>query len=250
MPPDNSSKPIPIPFLTKLAHGCSPFIATFLIVHLTSPTLATFGGSPLSTKSMLLGREFYQTSWGEPYLVLGPIFLHAAAGITKRLISSSSKTRARSVTSLLASTGYAVAAFLLPIHYLSHRAYPTVPDLPIDAIGPAELDYEFVKYGLHHWPVRSWVLYGGLVSCVILHALSGVNVIWRTWFNGDNAKNRDKKVEIRVKRTRGKQVVAFTGVTAPVLLGIYALSREPMMAFVSTGRRFEAVFQKLWIYRL
>ena len=40
-------------YLTKVAHGSAPFIATFLLIHLTAPTMANVGGSDLSSQVMV-----------------------------------------------------------------------------------------------------------------------------------------------------------------------------------------------------
>ena len=40
-------------YLTKLSHGSTPFITTFLLIHLTAPALANLGGSSLSSQTMV-----------------------------------------------------------------------------------------------------------------------------------------------------------------------------------------------------
>lgn len=39
--------------LTKLSHGSTPFITTFILIHLTAPAMATIGGSGLSSQTMV-----------------------------------------------------------------------------------------------------------------------------------------------------------------------------------------------------
>ena len=231
------------------------------MVHLASPIAAGIGGSSASSRVMvgetnnrvrlalvtyatvkLLGREYYQTALGEPFLIIAPIALHVGAGVAKRLLSGSPGRQPRPLTRILTLTGYTLGVFFLPIHYITHRIYPTVKDYPIDAIGPAELDYEFVKYGLQRWPARSWALYAGLVGCVVLHGVAGLKIIWQTWTGNTGATRR--------KARRANTVAAASGIVAPVVLGIFALSREPLMTFPSTVARFEAVFQRSWIYRI
>ena len=246
-------------YLTKLAHGCSPFIAAFLVIHLAAPIAAGVGGSSASSRVMvgeiairmalvtyatmkLLGREYYQTALGEPLLIIAPIALHVGAGVAKRLLSGSPGRQPRPLTRILTWTGYTLGVLFLPIHYITHRVYPTVKDYPIDAIGPAELDYEFVKYGLQRWPAISWALYAGLVGCVVLHGVAGLEIIWQTWVGNTGGTKR--------KAGSVNKVAAASGIVAPVVLGIFALSREPLMTFPSTVARFEAVFQRSWIYRI
>ncbi|SJL04965.1 uncharacterized protein ARMOST_08336 [Armillaria ostoyae] len=231
-----------IPYLTKIAHGSSPFITTFLLIHLTPPALANLGGSSLSSQSMLLGREYYQTSFGEKYLVLAPIAIHALSAFLKRVLSGP-KNPPRPPSSLLTTTGYATMWLLLPVHFLVHRRLPTTPAPPILEVGPSELDYEFVKVGLQTWPWRSALLYGGLVICVSLHMADGMGIMWnaylaQTW----------GRVKQSVRKYRRAGLVA--GVALPVLSGLVVVAREPVLSFASTVKRFEAVFLMSWIYRV
>ena len=192
----------------------------------------------------LLGREYYQTAFGENYLLFGPIAIHSFAGITKRLLSpNKSPASPRPLSSLLTITGYATFLFFLPIHYTTHRLLPASPDAPISSLGPAELDFEFVKLGLQRWPWTNWFLYVGLVGSVALHMADGLNIINNTWFR---TWTRGKAgVFAGRKRTRA---LALGGLVLPVLTGLYVISREPPMVFSSIARRFEAVFLESGIY--
>jgi len=215
-------------YLTIASHGSSAFITTFLLIHLSAPVLANLGGASMSSKVMLLGREYYQTSFGEKFLLLTPLILHAWSGIGKRLLSSPPTKSPRPLSSLLTLTGYGALVFL-PIHFFTHRLYPTDSSM---------LDFEFVKLGLHKWPWRSCFLYGGLVGSVFLHAAEGINIIGRTWVGGVWKTN---------KRTR--RITAAIA-AAPVFTGLYFIFREPLMAFPSLARKFEAAFTRSFIYRL
>jgi hypothetical protein len=209
--------------------------------------------------AQLLGREYYQTSFGEKYLVLAPLAVHSLSGVAKRLLSSkhtSSKRKthrpARPLSSLLSWTGYTTALFFLPIHFITHRLNPTSPDPPISDVGPAELDYEFVKLGLQRFPVTSWLLYTGLVFSVALHMADGATIIWNTWFRNNTATdawNGDQGGG--VKRPRHRQLITIIGGSMiSVLAGLYVISKEPPMIFSSIAKRFEAVFTKSLVYRI
>ncbi|KIM87382.1 hypothetical protein PILCRDRAFT_63587 [Piloderma croceum F 1598] len=217
-------------YLTAVSHGSSPFITTFLLIHLSAPVLANLGGSSLSSQVMLLGREYYQTSFGENYLLLTPLILHASSGIAKRLLSSHPTTSPRPVSSILSITAYGTLIFL-PIHFAIHRLYP--PD-------PSMLDYEFVKLGLHTWPVRSWLLYGGLVGCVLLHAAEGINIIGSTWAG---------RVWARWKSRRSWRLAVTVG-AVPILTGLLFIFQEPIVTLPSLARQFEEAFKRSFIYRL
>ncbi|KAI0046914.1 hypothetical protein FA95DRAFT_1541856 [Auriscalpium vulgare] len=227
-----------VTILTNLAQGSAPFISTFLLIHLSAPVMANLGGSSLSSQVMLLGREYYQTSFGERYLLYAPLLIHTGAATLKRLISPRPLRRK---TSPLAVTGYTAMLLLLPIHLATHRLYPTIPAPPISALGPSELDYEFVKAGLHAWPVRSALLYGTLVLGVALHTADGLHIIYTTWLPG--AKDALFGLSRRTRR-------AVAGaLSVPVLTGLVVLAREPLLAFASMAERYGAVFAQSFVYR-
>ena len=137
-------------YLTKLAHGSAPFLSTFLMIHLSAPALANLGGSSLASQVMvcpppstnhqhvhiksrplqILGREYYKTSFGHHYLVVLPMLVHAASGITKRLCAPRT---ARKLSSGFVVAGYTSLFVFLPVHYLVHRVYPSNPAPPIFA---------------------------------------------------------------------------------------------------------------------
>jgi len=176
-------------------------------------------------------------------LVLTPITIHSISAITKRLLSPKTKPPRR-LSNLLTITGYAIALFFLPIHYITHRAHPTTESAPIFAVGPSELDYEFVKTGLHVWPWRSWFLYTGLIVSTSLHMADGMTIIWNTWlqdiiFGAWKRSSRNRRLGL-----------AFTGIALPVLAGLYTLSCEPLFAFASTVNRYKASFISSFIYRI
>ncbi|KAF8207077.1 hypothetical protein K438DRAFT_1576466 [Mycena galopus ATCC 62051] len=230
-----------LPVLTKLIHGSAPFISTFLLIHLTAPMLANMGGSSLASSVLLLGREYYQTEFGEKYLLLGPIAVHSLSGIVKRVLSPA-KTPPRPWRSLLSLTGYANIIFFLP-HFMSHRVHPMNAAAPIHALSPSELDFEFVKYGLATWPWRSWILYGGLIASIVLHVVDGERLLFNTYF-GETLG--------RIKAAARKRLLAIgLGLVAlPVLTGAFIMSREPLMILSSTAERFHASFTKSPFYRI
>ncbi|KAL4246149.1 hypothetical protein ABKN59_009336 [Abortiporus biennis] len=248
-PPD--SQPVSLrqkitPVLTKLAHGSAPFLTTFVLIHLTAPALANLGGTSLSSQVMLLGREYYQTSFGEKYLLLLPFAIHTSTSIAKRLITPKRSTR--SLRSLLSITGYVALLVFVPIHYLTHRVYPTDPSPPIYSIGPSELDYEFAKVAVETWPWRSWLLYGGLTLGVAWHMAEGANIIYTTWFKGKGGLGAGT-VKIGKLQVR-QRVIGATLAFIPALTGLWMISTEPIMAFSSTILRFQEVLKKSFIFRL
>ncbi|KAG7086470.1 hypothetical protein E1B28_002421 [Marasmius oreades] len=222
--------------LTNLNHGSAPFISTFLLIHLTAPALANVGGSEMASQVMILGREYYQTSFGEKYLLLGPIIVHSLSGITRRLLAPGKPI------SLVHLAAYPLL-LLAPIHFLTHRAIPALPSEPISSLSPSELDYQFVVHHLHKYPVVSWTLYGALILTTIVHAVEGAVVVWNTWTPKMRVNQQGKTRSVRLAAA----LMAFGG---PVLSGVYVLSRELPFLLKGMAERFDAVLRSVPIYRL
>lgn len=192
---------------------------------------------PDPRKPQILGREYYQTSFGEKYLVLLPLLVHPISSVLKRVLAP---RPARRLTHALSVSGYAAAA-LGALHFLTHRVYPSNAAAPVLALSPAELDYEYVKYALEAWPWRAWLGYIALTAAVAGHAAQGMKVIWNTWLRGSLGAWKGG-----VGRTVGMVVSAVV----PVASGLWVISSEPLMVFSSTAERFHAAFVESFVYRL
>jgi hypothetical protein len=173
-----------------------------------------------------------------------PLGLHSLSGIGKRLLPlyPPAQPPPRPLRSVLSVTAYASLLFFLPVHFTAHRVYPSDPSPPIFAVGPSELDWEYVKFALSTWPIRSWALYAGLVSCVALHAVEGAHIIW-------NAQVTRRALKLTTTKAK-RYIIAITAITLPVLSGVFFASREPLMTLSSTALRFEAAFKQSFFYRL
>ncbi|KJA21124.1 hypothetical protein HYPSUDRAFT_141230 [Hypholoma sublateritium FD-334 SS-4] len=242
-----------LPALTVTAHITAPFIGAFLVVHLTAPALATVGGASLASQTMILGREYYQTALSEPLLLLAPLSLHALAAGLKRVLtffSPKSRPTVRPLTHPLTLSAIFLL-FLLPTHYLTHRLYPTIAASPILAVGPAELDFAFVQAGLAAWPVRSALMYAGLVCAGAVHAAEGLSLLRRRYLPAAKAEGQVGAPSKRVITPRVQRTVLALGLGAlPVLAGVYALAREHTFVFADLASRYHAVFTQSWVYRL
>ncbi|KAI0628783.1 hypothetical protein C8Q77DRAFT_1067486 [Trametes polyzona] len=224
------------PVLTRIVHGSAPFITTFVFIHLTAPVMANLGGTSLASQIMLLGREYYQTSFGEKYLVVAPLFIHPLSALLKRVLAPKP---ARRLTSILSVTGY-TAAVVLALHYFTHRIAPADPAPPIYAVGPSELDYEYVKFGLHEWPWRSWLGYLGFTACVAWHASEGMTIIWNTYLRPTLGSLPGTK--------KSRAIGALVGGVLPVATGMFFMWTEPLMVFASHADRYRAAFLKSPFY--
>jgi len=234
--------------LQTLQYTSSPFLSTFVLIHLTAPVLGNVFGSNGAGKAMILGREYYQTSFGESLLLFAPLGIHVIAGITRRVHkfylrkqaadkyrSSPDQSIRRkwyipSKPTLLQVSAYGTL-LLLPIHILTNRVHPSLPDAPIHSISPGELDYEFVKYGFQNWPWRSWMLYSLLVACVSVHAAEGFQMVSKRLIN---PKGRGL-----TKWTRRGIAAAVSILT---LNGLRVILKEPLSAFTSQISRYHAAY--------
>ncbi|EIW85589.1 hypothetical protein CONPUDRAFT_118516 [Coniophora puteana RWD-64-598 SS2] len=220
--------------LTKLAHGSAPFLSVFLLVHLSAPISANVGGSHAASNMMLLGREYYQTELGEKALWVAPLAIHVLSASVKRLIAP---TRLRPLRSALTVSAWSALIFY-PVHVALHRLIPEDVTMPIGAVGPSELDWEFVKTGLARFPIQNWALYAGLIASIATHWMEGVNILRATYMRGMQGLG-----------PRGRKVAA-AAVALPVLTGLWFVSKEPLLAFGSLMERYEAVFLKVPLFQV
>lgn len=220
------------PRLTLVALRCRPKPWSVFSSHNSSSNAYLLC---LSIHNQLLGREYYQTTFGERYLLFGPLFIHSSSAVINRLFSP---RVSRPLTSAISVTGYATMFCILPVHFITHRLAPADPAPPISSLSPSELDYEYVKAALSGWPRRSIVLYSVLVLGVALHAADGIGIIWSTWVP-----------DLRLPGRRARRVLAGIAVV-PVLTGLVVLAGEPLYAFVSMAARYRAALTQSIVYRL
>ena len=210
------------------------------MVRLSNPVVIPTGANhSLSDRSrhaphfQMLGREYYQTVFGERYLVFGPLLVHTTSALLKRIFSTPRPPRP--LSSALSVTGYAAALLLLPIHVITHRLAP-LSCIP----SPSELDHEYVKTAMHGWPVRSTVLYTALVLGVVLHAADGLEMIWTTWV---------PKGVMNLPGRRARRALAGAAML-PVLTGLAVIAFEPLYAFSFTVARYRASLAHSFVYRI
>lgn len=73
-----------------------------------------------------------------------------------------------------------------------------------------------------------------------LHLADGMAVIWNTYLK--------RKLASSSRKTR--LAVSLGVIALPVMMGIYALSQEPMMIFASTMERYKASFMSSTVYQI
>ena len=167
-----------------------------------------------------------------------PLGLHVFASLSKRLCSPNPFQRPRSLLSVAAYS----SLILIPIHVLVNRLYPTLDLLPIDSLGPSELDYELVKFGLQQWPIRSTLFYALLSGLTSLHIVEGAGIVIKRW--GYPMYQLWNKRNVHLRRLLG-----LTGAIA-ALSGVLVLASEPIISLHSTLHRFRAVYEHSLLYRL
>lgn len=228
---------------------------------------------------------FYQNSISEP-LVWASLLTHAVSGIGKRLIQrfwriessqsssnlevnlnessqrslkddvearkeiTSQKIRKGSnpTFSLHTVTGYLLIPFLTN-HVFLNRIIPSRDTHPINNLSPSELDYSYVSYAFRTFPIKSSILYLGLIAPAVYHSVFGIQKLfnfkspsWITNIRGkkDEVKDVEKSNSLSEKmkdlpsplkdleRKRNQRNCLFlTGfLQALLLVGIVRICRE------------------------
>ncbi|EJD46193.1 hypothetical protein AURDEDRAFT_113824 [Auricularia subglabra TFB-10046 SS5] len=178
---------------------------------------------------MLLGREYYQAATTEPLLVFGPLALHVSASLLKRVLLLRPPP-----INLLTLTAYPTLVLLSPHIFLHRLAFSVDPSLELSS---ADVDYELPKFALQKWPVRSMILYGGLVVAALFHAGEGFALLSARYGGGPTKA---------FGRTRRRLVAG--GVAVGVLAGVLALWREPAWLFGAREAAYDALFAKSPFY--
>ncbi|KAF8188329.1 hypothetical protein BJ912DRAFT_1059458 [Pholiota molesta] len=149
-------------------------------------------------------------------------------------------------------------AALAPTHIFTHRLAPALPEPPILAVGPAELDFALVQTGLRLWPWRSALMYAALVGAGAVHAAEGVALLRKIYWAPAKRQPNEKAPllgdrtppESRWLKPWTKRVVlALALVALPVLAGVYTLAREPTFIFKDLAERYRAAFLQSAVYR-
>ena len=215
--------------------------------------------SLISLISKLLGREYYQGRYTEPLLVLAPLGIHITSSVARRILLSIEPSRltttplqSKSIlakiwqklrsTRLVTLSAYPALLFLA-VHVEAHRLRPSLPEPPISALSPSELDYEFVKYGLQTYPLWAWVTYGGLVFAVLYHASEGAVIVLRAWAAKARTKGESRLASSwGLSTMRRRRVVAVAGIS--ILTGLLVLWLEPLEAGTRMVTRYAAVYKQ------
>lgn len=86
-------------------------------------------------------------------------------------------------------------------------------------------------------------MYAGLVGSVSLHAAEGAFLVWNTWLKG--LVGRSSSPSRGVLRN-----LAIGGVVVPVLLGIYAIAKEPRMIMSFLETRYKAAYMQSSVFQI
>lgn len=166
--------------------------------------------------------------------------MHVSASLLKRVLSPSPP---RPLYSLLTISA-AGAMLLLPQHVLTHRFDPMDSSPPIFSLGSAQLDFSFVQRALQNWPIRSALLYAGLVAATAVHALEGSALLWDLYFPKQAAQGDRKARRLRRRILAGVLLAAASS-------SLYVLWSEPLVIpLPSLLNRMDAVLQKSILYRI
>ncbi|CEL52270.1 hypothetical protein RSOLAG1IB_00810 [Rhizoctonia solani AG-1 IB] len=252
--------------LTYAQHLPTPFIATFMFIHLSAPALASVGGTDAANQVMLLGREYYHGVPQENLLVFLPITVHVGASLVKRVIKFgrqlifklkakggqnepvNSDSNSLSTSDVLMWTGYPLL-LVLSSHIATHRLIPSSPTPPISSISPSELDYTFVHFGLKNWPLRSWAMYAMLVGAGITHIIYGMPLVWHQTTLKLLKKVRLLRSESRIGTSwRISPKVGLLGIGI-VMLGVLRISRDDLFISRLAETRMASAYRMSVLYR-
>jgi hypothetical protein len=202
--------------LTTIQHTSAVVFGSFLLVHLAAPAVAVVAPQgeslELATKTMILGRVYYQNLLTEPIIVYGAISVHVASSLLKKALQTQNLYKARKreaspvdgytisdpndettattpkAKSILPPITLQTVTGLLMIPALSIHAYlnriaPASSSAPIKELSPSELDYTYVTYGFltqsKAWRYITWALYAVLLGAGAAHVVNGTDKIAR-----------------------------------------------------------------------
>ncbi|KAL7007348.1 hypothetical protein EMMF5_003187 [Cystobasidiomycetes sp. EMM_F5] len=211
---------------TKLQSASALTFTAFLTLHLAAPLSAAVGLD--ASETMILTREYYQTSAIEPVLVWGSIIVHIVSGSIRRAILLGPPKSLRHL-SWHSITGFLLMP-LVAYHAWSHRLLPRKM-----AISPSLLSYQYVSYSLYKHPVTSWLGYTALTAAAIYHTAAGLRSI----------------VAARPKASRMPQHKAlqsgYAALAAGVGVGLVNLARSGSDVPLWLGKRYDQILEKLYV---
>jgi hypothetical protein len=199
--------------LTTVQHTSALVFGSFLFVHLAAPAVAVVAprgeSLDLATKTMVLGRVYYQNVLTEPLVVYASLSIHVLSSLVKRLVRMEHSRRRKASADPLEGEGYVIgddtdsagsktkikrsstislqtitALILLPavsIHVYLNRIVPSYSSAPIHSLSPSEMDYSFVTHGFlttsEAWRYITWALYTSVLGAGAAHVVNGVDRI-------------------------------------------------------------------------
>ena len=154
-----------------------------------------------------------------------PAAIHLASGMAKHLLEG-----LHHPPNLLSMTAFPILIFL-PLHYATHRLYPSISEPPILSLGPRELDYEYVKHGLDKWPIHNVIIYVGLTCAVVAHGVEGTALMLRVWVTSSGKRRWD-----------WKKFGIWMAISGSVVVGLCTIWNEPALAPRQLSKRIDAAW--------
>ncbi|UZJ56667.1 hypothetical protein CBS101457_005987 [Exobasidium rhododendri] len=223
--------------LTTLQHTSALVFGSFLIVHLAAPAVAVVAPRgetiELATKTMVLGRVYYQNVLTEPLVVYASISIHLLSSLAKRGLQLQRKRRTDRTTDPSSVEGYIIDSrsdkqiqpgvkspfgnsihtitglILLPavaIHSYLNRIVPSSSSAPINSLSPSEIDYSYVTHGFltnsKAWRYVTWSLYASLLAAGAVHVVAGLDRIAKRTRARRAMKETKKQVSLPLNSKR------------------------------------------------
>lgn len=200
-----------------------------MVVHLAAPVSAIWGGEGSASGTMIIGRELYQSGFGEKALIATAL-LHLSASASKRLLMM--KRSHWKWPPFSSFSWHSIAGFiltpLLAIHSYKHRWYPSQL-----GISPAFIDYGYVVHGLHVQPAMSVLGYGSILLAGAYHWIAGLRKITSGGPFNSTSSSMLQCLHARSRAGKKRALLhelafqgAFAAVLASVGLGMARLALE------------------------
>ncbi|MBO6557230.1 MAG: hypothetical protein JJ934_15015 [Pseudomonadales bacterium] len=154
--------------LRKTQAIAGAFFSVFVLLHLSNIALAPLGVETFNNYQRLL-RQFYQNPIIELFIVIGPILVHAAAGVWLFILRRKQSTRQRPLLSRLHSWA---GCFLLTFIF-GHIAAVRGPSF-IMGVFP---EFDGVAFSLWYLPYYFYPYYFLLAMAGFYHATNGLRAL-------------------------------------------------------------------------
>ncbi|KAI9745087.1 MAG: hypothetical protein M1818_001365 [Claussenomyces sp. TS43310] len=180
-------------YLTRLQRYSSYAFTIFASFHITNTAILPLitQSVPSSESYLLLTRPYYQSTFGEPLLIILPLFTHIVAGLVLRIHRRNASISRYGAADLSAAARLAtkthvwppistisICGYILTPLVLGHAFVNRILPWWIDG-GSSGVGLGYVSHGFAKHPAISWTGYTALVAVASGHIVWG----WAKWLD-------------------------------------------------------------------